>query len=81
MVLQPQVVEWYHLYLGHPGINRTEETIRQHFWWEDMHQCGYMRCMSEKQKETQKIWTNPSKNCGIQTLGKVVCGPNRTLFY
>ena len=31
-VLQPQIVEWYHLYLGHPGINQTEETIRQHFW-------------------------------------------------
>ena len=29
--LQSQIVEWYHLYLGHPGINRTEETIRQHF--------------------------------------------------
>ena len=31
-VLQPQIVEWYHLYLWHPGKNRTKETIRQHFW-------------------------------------------------
>ena len=28
--LQKRVVEWYHHYLGHPGVNRTEETIQQH---------------------------------------------------
>jgi hypothetical protein len=31
-----QVVEWYHHYLGHPGINRTEEMISQHLWWPKM---------------------------------------------
>ena len=36
--LQSQIVEWYHSYLGHPGINRTEQTIKQHFWWEEMRQ-------------------------------------------
>ena len=33
---QQQVVNWYHNFLGHPGINRTEESIGQHLWWEDM---------------------------------------------
>jgi hypothetical protein len=30
--LQPRVVQWYHDYLGHSGINRTEEIIGQHLW-------------------------------------------------
>jgi len=33
---QLRVVDWYHNYLGHPGINRTEETICQHLWWPKM---------------------------------------------
>jgi hypothetical protein len=33
---QSQIVDWYHNYLGHPGINRTEETIGQHLWWPNM---------------------------------------------
>jgi hypothetical protein len=34
--LQWQVVDWYHFRLGHPGINRTEETIGQHLYWPKM---------------------------------------------
>jgi hypothetical protein len=34
--LQQTVVHWYHHYLAHPGINRTEETIGQHLWWPNM---------------------------------------------
>ena len=34
--LQHRVVDWYHNSLGHPGINRTEETICQHLWWPKM---------------------------------------------
>ena len=30
--LQLKIVQWYHTYLCHPGLNRTEETIRQHFY-------------------------------------------------
>jgi transposase InsO family protein len=33
---QVRIVDWYHTYLGHPGINRTEETISQHLWWPNM---------------------------------------------
>jgi len=33
---QLQIVNWYHDYLGHPGINRTEESIGQHLWWPEM---------------------------------------------
>ena len=34
--LQTRIVDWYHTFLCHPGINRTEETIGQHFWWPKM---------------------------------------------
>jgi hypothetical protein len=40
--LQIRFVDWYHNYLGHPGIpghpgiNRTEETIGQRLWWPNM---------------------------------------------
>ena len=34
--LQKRVIDWYHSYLGHPGINRTELTINQHLWWPKM---------------------------------------------
>ena len=36
--LQGRIMEWYHLFLIHPGINRTEETIAQHLWWKTMRQ-------------------------------------------
>ena len=29
---QQHGVDWYHKYLGHVGINRSEETIEQHLW-------------------------------------------------
>ena len=34
--LQKQVVDWYHQTLCHPGMTRTEQTIRQHFWWKTL---------------------------------------------
>ena len=30
--LKKRMVEWYHTYLLHPGINCTEKINRQHFW-------------------------------------------------
>jgi hypothetical protein len=34
--LQKRVVTWYHLHLCHPGITRTEATIKQHFYWKNL---------------------------------------------
>ena len=34
--LQKRCINWYHEILLHPGTNRTEETIRQHFYWKDL---------------------------------------------
>jgi Integrase zinc binding domain len=34
--LQKQMVQWYHNTLCHLGMTRTEQTIRQHFWWKTL---------------------------------------------
>ena len=34
--LQSYVVHWYHTYLLHPGMYRTEAMICQHFYWPDI---------------------------------------------
>ena len=31
--LQGYVLHWYYTYLLHPGMDRTEVIIRQHFYW------------------------------------------------
>ena len=32
-ILQSYVLHWYHTYLLHIGMDRTEATILQHFYW------------------------------------------------
>ena len=34
--LQKRVADFYHLLLGHPGMERTELTLRQHYWWKSL---------------------------------------------
>ena len=34
--LQQRIVHWYHQQLCHPGETRTEQTIRQHFTWNNL---------------------------------------------
>ena len=31
--IQNYVLHWYHTYILHPGMDRTEATIFQHFYW------------------------------------------------
>ena len=64
--LQKRVVQWYHHTLCHPGINWTEETISQHFYWKNMRDQitrNVSTCsVCQKQKETaQKVWITPRK--------------------
>ena len=42
--LQSRTVEWYHYYLCHPGETRTEQTIRQHFWWNNLRDTVHTVC-------------------------------------
>ena len=34
--LQSYIVHWYHTYLLHPGMDRTEAMISQHLYWPDI---------------------------------------------
>jgi hypothetical protein len=34
--IQADLLKWYHEVLCHPGMNRTEETIRQNFTWRNL---------------------------------------------
>jgi transposase InsO family protein len=42
--LQVPAVQWYHHYLCHPGETRTEQTIRQHFWWKSLRDTVHTVC-------------------------------------
>ena len=35
-VLQYELLDWYHCNLLHPGITRTFETIKKHFFWSSL---------------------------------------------
>ena len=43
--LEKQVVEWYHNALCHPGETRTELSISQHFYWNNLRKRVYYECI------------------------------------
>ena len=64
--LQCRTVEWYHNYLCHPGENRTEQTICQHFWWLKLHDtiediCKKCQTCQHTKKVTKKYGHLPEK--------------------
>jgi transposase InsO family protein len=80
--LQKYLIEWYHQYLLHPGMNRTEETIKQHFWWNSMQKdiIDYVsRCSTcQRSKKQRKKYghlpikvaeTNPWKTLCVDLIG------------
>jgi len=46
--LRKRLMEWYHTTLMHPGINRTEATIKIHFTWPKLHDDVEKLCKSCK---------------------------------
>ena len=75
--LQRRVAQWYHQILCHPGENRTEQTIRQHFYWKDLRKtvqdicskCDTCQCMK---KSTKKYGLLPEKQADV-TPWKKLC--------
>ena len=63
--LQQHVIAWYHTTLCHPGINCTEETIRQHLWWSKMRDqiTNYVKscplCQKTKRRQKKYGWLPP----------------------
>jgi len=64
--LTKRLIHWYHSMLCHPGINRTEETIGQHFYWPKMREqittdvSSCTVCQTQK-KQTKKYGLLPEK--------------------
>jgi len=54
--LQEPAVQWYHTYLCHPGINRTELTLKQHFTFKNLRETVLKICSTcptcQKTKKT-----------------------------
>jgi len=46
--LRKRLIDWYHTTLMHPGINRTEQTIKMHFIWPRLHEDVKQLCKSCK---------------------------------
>jgi transposase InsO family protein len=64
--LQQKTIDWYHEILCHPGITRTEATIRQHFDWKGLRTMVLATCKKcepcQKAKVTnQKYGKLPAK--------------------
>ena len=65
--LQRHVIDWYHITLCHPGINRTEETIAQHLFWPKMREqiTSYVQTCSTCQRTKRKVkkygWLPPKE--------------------
>jgi transposase InsO family protein len=55
--LQRHVIDWYHITLCHPGINRTEESIAQHLYWPKMRDqiTNYVRSCPTCQRSKRKV--------------------------
>ncbi len=75
--LTKRTVNWYHHFLAHPGINRTEETIRQHLWWpgmkEDIHKAVRTCPICQRNKKYQKKYGKiPEKEAEVVPW-KILC--------
>ncbi len=74
--LQDQVVHWYHNSLCHPGETRTEQTIRQHFWWPKLKQMVHASCVKcqtcqKTKRSTKKYGHLPPKEAETQPWDKL----------
>jgi transposase InsO family protein len=64
--LQPRILEWYHKNLMHPGVTRMQQTVLQHFIWDNLrrHIEDFVRscktCQHYK-KQTKKYGKLPVK--------------------
>ena len=64
--LKKRVLNWYHDFLLHPGVTRTEETIRQHLYWKGMradveHNVKTCKTCQKYKKQKKKYGLLPAK--------------------
>ena len=74
--MQKRITEWYHLQLCHPGETRTEQSIRQHFWWPKLRQQVHTTvkkckiCQLNK-KRSKKYGHLPAKKAEVEPWDKL----------
>jgi hypothetical protein len=75
--LQRRVVDWYHSVLSHPGETRTEQTLRQHLWWENLRKHVHEVCtkchICQKTKRTNKKYGHLPPKVAEATPWDVLC--------
>ena len=74
--LQQRMVQWYHLILCHPGENRTEQTIRQNFTWNNLRDtvhevCSKCDTCQRLKRSTHKYGHLPEKQADITPWQKL----------
>ena len=74
--LKERIVDWYHQILSHPGLNRTEATICQHFWWKELREDVHKRCSTcdtcqRTKKTTSKYGLLPEKEAEAEPWDKL----------
>ena len=65
--LQTRTVQWYHDILCHPGRTRTEETIKQHFYWKNLRKdveqvCSTCKICQFNKRQKKKYGHLPEKD-------------------
>ena len=75
--LQDRCIRWYHSILCHPGEARTEQTIRQHFYWKGLRRqvqnvCQRCRTCQLTKRKTIKYGELPPKEAEIKPW-EVLC--------
>jgi hypothetical protein len=75
--LQRRVVEWYHSVLSHPGETRTEQTLRQYLWWNNLRNDVHDVCtkchICQKTKRTNKKYGHLPAKEAESTPWDVLC--------
>jgi hypothetical protein len=84
--LQNRVVTWYHNILCHSGETRTEQTLRQQFYWpnlrEDVHNvCSKCDTCQRTKRSTKKIRIFTPKESGSRSLGNLMCRLDRAVHH
>jgi hypothetical protein len=69
-ILQRRIVTWYHDMLCHPGETRTEQTLRQQFWWpnlrNDVHEvCSKCDTCQRTKRNSKKYGHLPAKEAEV----------------
>jgi hypothetical protein len=77
--LQQHVIDWYHITLCHPVINRTEATTTQHLFWPKMRDqiTNYVQacpiCQRNKHKVKKYGWLLPKETEAEVTSWDKMC--------